>query len=497
MKEKKIYDAITNIDDELIENTEKNRQKNHKPRFAKIFAIAACAAIIIGSAMILPKMNNSVVDDDIPSQVNSEEQDISSDSSEISSTITPKPDLTKALATVTQPKAFALDDRQGFNEMCKNNPVDEKFYDSIRKFSCETAAELAKNSKDNLVYSPLSLYYALALTATGANGETNEEIMNLLAVDDKTYLSEQCRNLYNQLYRETDSLKFNIANSLWLNYKNDFEDEFIKNAADYYYSEVYHADFSSNETKDTMSQWVSNNTGGLIKPEFNFRGDELLTLFNTVYFNGEWIWDFDESKNTTDKFHLSDGAEIETEFMNGKLLQSYAHTEDALISNYNLKHGYKMIFALPNDGINARDIISSPEKIDNILTAMNSWESTDTFQILNGNVTWKIPKFDIKSKTDLKGMLDTLGMKKAFNDADFTGICADNAVISEITQDARIKVNEQGVEAAAFTMEIMTKGGFIGELIDVDMTLDKPFVYILTDRYNNICFIGICENPIK
>lgn len=53
-------------------------------------------------------------------------------------------------------------------------------------------------------YSPLSLYYALALAATGAAGETQTQMLDLLGISDPAQLSDQCAKLYRLLIRDNE-----------------------------------------------------------------------------------------------------------------------------------------------------------------------------------------------------------------------------------------------------------------------------------------------------
>lgn len=48
----------------------------------------------------------------------------------------------------------------------------------------------------NLNYSPLSLYYALALAGCGAENETAAQIADCLGIQEQSQLAEQCRKLY-------------------------------------------------------------------------------------------------------------------------------------------------------------------------------------------------------------------------------------------------------------------------------------------------------------
>ena len=472
MKEKKIFDAITNIEDELVEEAAAYKFKK-KMKWKNIITIAACAAIIISAALILPKTGNNIAD-------NSNEVQLQSSS-------TPKPtnvNLTSPLSKVHAPTSTNFLD----------NPVDEQFYTSLEDFSAKTTAQLAKSTEGNMVFSPLSLYYALAITATGAEGETADEMLELLGVSDKEYLSQQSHNLYNILYADDITKEFKISNSIWLDYNYNLKESFAQNTADKFYAEVYHADYNSKETADTMSKWVYENTGGLIKPEFEFSGNEVLSIFNTVYLRDEWQYDFDEKLTKLDKFHLKDGSEIDVDFMNKKSIQSYVVGDNYISADMLMKDGFYMRFILPDEGINPRDFLSSPEKLKELLW-YNPEEYYNQGKLLSGEVTWKVPKFDIYSKMDLKDTLLSLGMEKAFSDADFSGITDSDVSIGDIKQETRIKVHEKGVEAAAFTREILC-GGAPVELINTEIILDRPFIFAIR-KTDEVSFIGICENPLK
>lgn len=58
MKQKKIYDAITNVPDELIEEAEKAKFKKTKPSFGKWVWIAAAATLTVVAIAIIPKLTN-------------------------------------------------------------------------------------------------------------------------------------------------------------------------------------------------------------------------------------------------------------------------------------------------------------------------------------------------------------------------------------------------------------------------------------------------------
>ncbi|MDD2364081.1 MAG: serpin family protein, partial [Eubacteriales bacterium] len=59
--------------------------------------------------------------------------------------------------------------------------------------------------------------------------------------------------------------------------------------------------------------------------------------------------------------------------------------------------------------------------------------------------------------------------------------------------ETHIAVDENGVEAAAFTQVNFATTAL--PLERVEMTLDRPFIFALTAANASLLFIGICENP--
>ena len=72
----------------------------------------------------------------------------------------------------------------------------------LDQFSYRSASALLAGgeSSANENYSPLSLYYALGMTAAGAEGETLEELGALLGTEDREALADGCRRLYENIY---------------------------------------------------------------------------------------------------------------------------------------------------------------------------------------------------------------------------------------------------------------------------------------------------------
>ena len=108
----------------------------------------------------------------------------------------------------------------------------------------------------------------------------------------------------------------------------------------------------------------------------------------------------------------------------------------------------------------------------------------------------KLPSFESEYNTDLVDVLRGMGIEKAFSslEADFSEMTESPVYISKVIHKAKIKVDEQGSEAAAVTDVVMGYTG-MGPGGPVDFTAefhaDRPFIYAITEVSTGaIFFIG-------
>jgi serpin B len=386
---------------------------------------------------------------------------------------------------VVYPKAIAFEDFDAQSKLREENPIDDRFIKSINRFSYDTAQALLKNKTDNFNYSPLSLYYALALAGTGADGETKHQIFDLLGLSSEKDLHEQCGNYYRLLYTDNQISKLKIANSIWLDDAANMKSGFVSDAAEYFYASTFQIDFSDEESEKAMAQWISDHTNGTITPELNVNPNQILSIINTVYFYDEWVDRFDESLTKKDTFH-TDSKDVAVDFMNQTCFSSEFYEGDRFTrSSLGLKENGQMVFILPDQGVSISDLISSNQSLRSL------FEDGERYM---GEVIWEIPKFNYDSKCELSETLKGLGMKKAFEtDANFSDITDSPAYISDILQQTHIAINEQGVEASAFT-QISYSGMALPEG-KAEMVLNRPFLYGITTTAGTLVFVGVCNDP--
>ena len=132
-----------------------------------------------------------------------------------------------------------------------------------------------ENERKNKIYSPLSIKYALAMLNEGTEGESKEQISNLIG-DYKP-------NKY------VNSANMSLANALFIRdtYKNSVKENFVNNLKTKYNADVEYDSFSSAKK---MNSWISDKTLELIKDMIDDSSvsDLNFALINAVAIDMDW-----------------------------------------------------------------------------------------------------------------------------------------------------------------------------------------------------------------
>lgn len=397
---------------------------------------------------------------------------------------------TATIAKVEYPKGIAYDDYEAKRDLRQQNVVDESILKSINEFSAQTASEILSGEDGNACYSPMSLYMAMAMLSTGAKGETQDEILELLNESDTQYLSEQMSNLFRLTYVDNDMAKLYMTNSLWLNDKAQFKDEFIDNALSNFYASSNKLDFSDPNAGETISNWISDNTNKLLKPEIEV--DPVLSLMfivNTIYLKDEWENEFKEDATKQDLFYTAEGEQVNADFMTRELSCENYVGDGFKAASLSLKNTGKMTFILPDEGVELSSLIQSPEALAAMIEEEYEY----------GEVLITLPKFNFDTKFDLKENLKSLGVETVFDieNADLSGITDIEACVSKVEQGSNISINEDGIEAAAYTYVEVKCAGAPPEDEKLELNFNRPFIFIVQSNENVPLFIGVVQNPAQ
>ncbi len=372
--------------------------------------------------------------------------------------------------------------------LLEENPVEDSFLSAVNRFAMKSAAQLLREQGG--CYAPLSLYYALALTAQGANGQTQAELCELLGAE-RSELAEQCGSLFRRLYCDDEEGTLLLANSVWMDREVQgepvqFREAFLKAAAEQFYASVFTVDFSDPATGPKIGDWIAENTGNLLRFEPEVNEDQLLTLINTIYYKSPWLDPFEESATAEAVFTAGDGQEQTVPFLHRSGEGAYYKGEGYAHAALNLGRG-RMHFYLPDEGVDVHSLLERENLLEEPQTAP---ESGKTWLI-----DWSVPKFTAENTWDLVSTLEALGVRSAFSDAaDFSDLTEVPARLSSVQQGTHLGLDENGVEAAAYTMMALDTASLEPEEPErVEMKLDRPFLYTLTSSEGAVLFLGICD----
>lgn len=394
------------------------------------------------------------------------------------------------LNEVAYPAAVGFEDFEALRAIREQNAIDDAFLAAMDDFAWNSAVAVLATGRGNANYSPLSLYLALSLAATGAQGQTQQEMLSLLGVADGSKLAAQCAALYRLLYTDNEIGSLKIANSLWLDDEVQgapvsFKRDFLEAATKDFFASVYRADFAAEATAQAMADWVTDNTNGKLTPAFPTDPSQVMSILNTVYFYDEWTDAFRENATKAGTFHAASG-DVTVDFMNRTTLAGFIRGKNFTRAMLGLKNGGRMLFILPDAGVDVYDLLQNDDAVREAFQG-----GADDY----GEVIWSVPKFGYGCKYDLADALQRLGMATAFDAeaADFSRVTDSRVWISKVRQETHIAIDEKGVEAAAFT-EI----GYAGAGMPqgrAEMILDRPFLYGIVAGNGTLLFMGVCADP--
>ena len=339
-------------------------------------------------------------------------------------------------------------------------------------------------SVENTVYSPVSLYVALGMLTELTDGQTKQQVMDLLGAADTEALRQQIKDLWLSVYRDDDAV-CRLANAAFLRENADVKQSAADTLAEWYYASSYRVPMGTEEADKAIASWLNQQTGGLLSEEtgdIRTDADNLLRLYNTIYYKAGWRAAFESDQTKADTFTAADGREQRVDFMHQTETGDVLRGEGYTAAPKRLQYG-RMVFVLPDEGVTPEGLLAR----EGFLT-----ELTEEYDF--ADVVWSVPKFDVKSSVDLKAILKALGVTDAFdgNVADFTPLTDSGAVVDSVMQAARVRIDEEGVEAAAYT-EIVADTTSAMDPPVAEMDLDRPFLFVIFNNSNVPLFVGTVQ----
>ena len=376
--------------------------------------------------------------------------------------------------------------------------------------SASTAQFLTNAGEDNRVYSPLNVYLALSMLAETTGGNSRQQILNLLQADSIETLRARISALWKDHYRDDGIVTSLLANSLWLRDGMTYSQEVLDTLARDYYAFSFSGEMGSEEYNQALRSWINEQTGGLLREQaegLEMDRATVLALASTIYFKAAWSDKFPEHLTQRDVFHAPTG-DVETDFMRQFMEGTYYWGERFSAVQLHFKErGGSMWLILPDEGIGPDDLLTSGEAMDFLLAEKRGTWNEKTGKTEGGwegqkdlTVNLSVPKFDVSSDLDLIGGLQELGVTDIFNGAvsnfDPLGASTDDPLyVSTAQHAARVKVDEEGCEAAAYTVIMVDAAAAMPPEEEVDFVLDRPFLFAITGDSGLPLFTGVVNQP--
>ena len=356
-----------------------------------------------------------------------------------------------------------------------------------------------RQEKGNIFFSPYSISAALAMTWTGARGNTEKQMKKVLGfpAGNRGSVAAAFAALEKGLVADPRDAGYElrVANALWAQKGYRFLRSFVDLNRRCFGAGLRVVDFSGHTeaARKTINAWVEDKTNRKIKDLIR-RGDldqlTRLVLTNAIYFKGQWATRFKKKRTRLAPFSLG-GPRLRIQTVRVPMMSQsaefgYAERKDLQVLAMPYKGGrLSMVALLPRGDLSALDKALTPATLKTWLAGLRTQE-----------VNVYLPRFRITwGATDLVRPLKALGMRDAFTmGADFSGMDGTRKLlISKVLHKAFVDVNEEGTEAAAATAVVMRLKSAMRPLV---FRADHPFLFLIRDNKTGcILFMGRVVDP--
>lgn len=351
--------------------------------------------------------------------------------------------------------------------------------DAVNAFAAKSLPlAVADLNGENIIYSPLSLWSALAMLAQCADGDSRQQVLDALGADSVDSLQKTVSHLWQALYTDNGLSSLILGNSIWLNsnLQGSYVQETLDALAQKHFAGTYSVPMGTDTADLAVTNWVDRQTNGLIgadAPVVQTLPETLALLVSSLYYRAGWVDEFSAGQTEEDVFTDAAGKNSRVDFMHKTTNASFLRLEGCQAASLPTQLG-EMVFVLPDKGVTPESLLQRPGFLASLdLTGDRAvW----------GEVQWSVPKFDVDSDLDLMPALKGLGVTDLPDPdrADLSALTDLDAFLSNAKQLARVKVDEEGVEAAAVTiMDMLTSGISLPPDEVCVMDLDRPFLFVI------------------
>ncbi|KFQ86190.1 hypothetical protein N337_13209, partial [Phoenicopterus ruber ruber] len=347
----------------------------------------------------------------------------------------------------------------------------------------------------NIFFSPLSISTAFAMLSLGARSNTRSQLHKGLAFN-LTEMEEQeihegfqrVLQLLNDPHRE---VQLDMGNALFIDDQLKLLQKFLDDVTKFYYSEAISSNFqNSPEATKEINKYIETKTHGKIVDLLeSLSPDAVMVLVNYIFFKGYWEKPFNNLVTRDDDFLLDAKNSVKVKMMHQN--KPYNIHRDEKVSCWVVEIPYKgnaiALFILPDEGtMNQVEDALVKETVSNWMQSLKKRK-----------IYLDLPKFSISGSYDVKSLFEKIDVTEVFSDeADLSGV-AENArlKVSKAIHKAMVDVSENGTEAAAVTViEVVPLSAEFPP--PPQIKFNRPFLMIIVDKISHgILFMGKIVNP--
>lgn len=546
--------AMSELSEEDLTVEEKTRKEKHTPagkpgirfiqKLASYLAIAAVLAIFIRFVLVDPlhlfgpsqsflpgKIVNETLSGGVPHNVDLPHDGFQESDMTLSNDVDPTAEQNAEpsynAAQLTLVRAVYPDQLRYTKENVRDQDSDfytRKYQERLQRrktaaaykgkldafYQSSLEAFLTDSKDDNALISPAGLFLSLSLLAESAEGESREEILQVLGAETIEELRGLSATFWQNEYNDDGLYTCCFANSVWLNTVwldspgypafipglYTVRDDALQRIKDSYFTSVFQGDMRSEEYNTCFRDWLSEETGLLFPNGVNspvLDPFSLLEIASTVNFNARWVFPFNPEQ-TTEGIFRGKKEDTTVSYMRMSIDDIYYYGEQFSAVNLSLSGANTLWLFLPDEGIDVRSL-AADEAVFSLMKTAEDGNAYGAAEAALAIVHLSLPKFTVSLENNLIPAFEQMGIQKVFTkgEADLSGllITEEPAYVSKATNSLRLTVDEEGVKASS----LITLDYYGARKPDkeVDFTLDRPFLYAVTSHTGGLLFVGVVD----
>lgn len=339
----------------------------------------------------------------------------------------------------------------------------------------------------NVVLSPLSTSFVLAMAANAVEGDMRQEITKYLGESNINGINTLTYNLLTALPNVDKKTTLLLANSVWANKNFTLNDDFSSLVSENYLATSKYFDPNqANKATTEINQWCAQNTNNLINDflsEIKINSDVFVIMLNAMYFKSSWGIDnlFNKADTKLSEFHGISGDSLTYIMKSAQNDMKYYSDDDFEFVRIPFgNEAFNFEILLPKEDRSIYDVESmlTPEKYTELKGLSRDY-----------SVTVNLPKFKINNALYLNDILKSAGIPSLNNIINFSLFTDKLSGIGYFNQATSLEINETGAEASSAT-------SFDGEFTSpvptepVDFNVNRPFYFFITEQSTGACVVS-------